>query len=181
LYIEEVSGDPNDIKHASEAGSGLARAWESGESVKRRRIVNVGSRLFLDFLNCESLSFGDDAKQLAVDLNRIGVQPTKFVEHNEQAGACGVHGIEFSSDEKFTCALAVHAAPSRLKLLLRNCERMVWINDGDVGAGHTRDFIQLLSNFRLESRGCCGLVEDFLPRYFDSSTVVLLKESARVT
>ena len=58
---------------------------------------------------------------------------------------------------------------------------MVWIDDGDVSTGHTRNFIELLANFRLESRGRCGLVEDFLTRYFDGSTVMLFKESARGT
>ena len=58
---------------------------------------------------------------------------------------------------------------------------MVWIDDGDVGTGHTGDFIELLANFRLESGGGCGLVKDFLTRYFNSSTVVLFKGLARGT
>lgn len=179
MYIEEVSGDPDHIKHASETGRGLSCAWKSSKSVKRGRIVYVGGGLFLDFLNCGSLALRDDTEQLAVNLDRIGVQPTELIEHDEQADAGGIHGIEFPSDEKFTGTLAVHTAPSCLVLLLGYRERMVWVDDGDVGTGHTGNFIKLLANLCLEPGSCCGLVEDFLARYFNSSTVVLLRGSTR--
>jgi hypothetical protein len=177
LYVNEVSSDPDYIKYASKTDSGLACAWGSSNSVKRRRIVNVRGGLFLDFLNRGPLSFGDDAEQLAVDLDRIGVQSTQLVEHDEQADACRVDGIELACDEKFTGALA---APCCLKLLLGYCERVVWIDDGDVGTGETCNFIELLANVWLESRGRCGLVEYFLTRYFDGSTVLLSKNFSTV-
>jgi len=58
---------------------------------------------------------------------------------------------------------------------------MVWIDDGDMGTSYTSNFIELLANFRFESGSRCGLVKDLLMRYFNSSTVVLFKESARGT
>lgn len=52
---------------------------------------------------------------------------------------------------------------------------MARIDDRDVGAGHTGNFVELLANFRFESWSGCGLVKDFLTRDFNSSTVMLLK------
>lgn len=109
------------------------------------------------------------------------MKSTQLIEHDEQTDARGVDGIEFAGDEKLTGAFAVHAAPSRLKLLLGYRERVVRIDDGDMGTSHTGNFIELLANFRLESGGRCGLVKYLLTRYFNSSTVVLSKESARAT
>jgi len=54
---------------------------------------------------------------------------------------------------------------------------MVWIDDGDMGAGHTGNLIELLADFRLESRSRCGLVKNLLTRDFNSGTVMLFKES----
>lgn len=56
---------------------------------------------------------------------------------------------------------------------------MVWIDNGDMGTSYTGNFIELFANFRLESGGRCRLVKDLLTRYFNSSTMVLFKESAR--
>lgn len=52
---------------------------------------------------------------------------------------------------------------------------MARIDDGDVGAGHTGNFVELLANFCFESRSCRGLVKDFLTRDFNSSTVMLIQ------
>ena len=56
---------------------------------------------------------------------------------------------------------------------------MARIDDRDVGAGHTGNFVELLANFRFESWSGCGLVKDFLTRDFNSSTVMLLKNQHR--
>lgn len=55
---------------------------------------------------------------------------------------------------------------------------MARVDDGNVGAGHTGNFIELLANFCFESWSGCGLVKDFLTRDFNSSTVMLFKELA---